>query len=194
MVTAQRAEPYSLTEFIEDIEAARREETEPAKIVERVSACLRELLKKPDFLRDDQKEVSADGKSQSSLLYLAPDGKLSVRAVVFPEGKPTPIHDHLTWGMVGVYEGAEREGRFERVDDGSREGYADLKDLGKTIYQPGQVTSFVPPHDIHTVEAVSPVKSVSIHIYGEDMEKLDRHQFNIETGEILPFRSRPAKR
>ncbi|HEX2173818.1 MAG TPA: cysteine dioxygenase family protein, partial [Dehalococcoidia bacterium] len=160
MVTTPRAEAYNLTEFIADLEAAKREETDTEKLVERIKACLQELLKKPDFLREDQKAVATDGKSQSSLLYLAPDGKLSVRAVVFPEGKPTPIHDHLTWGMVGVYEGQEREGRYQRVDDGSREGYAQLIDLGKTIYQPGQVTSFIPPNDIHTVEAVSPVKSV----------------------------------
>ena len=194
MVTAQRAEPYTLAEFLNDVQAVVREESEPAAIVARVESCLRELLKQPDVLTEEQMAVGTDGKSSGSTLYRAPDDTLTVRAVVFPEGKPTPVHDHLTWGMVGVYQGVERETRYRRVDDGSREGYADVVEIGATDYPVGEVTTFIPPNDIHRVEAVSPVKSVSIHIYGRDMEMLDRHQFDLETGQILPFKSRPGKR
>ncbi len=194
MVTAQRAEPYGLAEFLDDLKAAVKEESEPAATVARVEACLRELLKRPDFLTEEQMQVGADGKSAASSLYKAPDGSLTVRAVVFPEGKPTPVHDHLTWGMVGVYQGVERETRYRRVDDGSREGYAEIVEIGPAEYEPGQVTAFVPPDDIHRVEAVSPVKSVSIHVYGTDIEELDRHKFDLATGKILPFKTGPAKR
>jgi 3-mercaptopropionate dioxygenase len=194
MVTAQRAEPYGLAEFLDDLKAAVKEESDPAATVARVEACLRELLKRPDFLTEEQMQVGADGKSAASSLYKAPNGSLTVRAVVFPEGKPTPVHDHLTWGMVGVYQGVERETRYRRVDDGSREGYAEIVEIAATDYPAGEVTTFIPPNDIHRVEAVSPVKSVSIHIYGTDMEALDRHRFDLATGQILPFRSQPAKR
>ena len=194
MVTAPKAQPYELTNFIDDLEAAVREESDPAAIVARVEPRLRELLKHPDLLTEDQKQVSSDGQSNASHLYKSPNGNLTVRAVVFPEGKPTPVHDHLTWGMVGVYEGVERENRYHRIDDGSRAGYAELVHDSVTDYPAGQVTTFVPPNDIHTVEAVSPVKSVSIHVYGTDIESLDRHRFDLATGQILPFKSKPAKR
>src|SRR5919199_478792 len=103
MVTAPKAQPYELTNLIED-----------------------------------QKQVSSDGQSNASHLYKSPNGNLTVRAVVFPEGKPTPVHDHLTWGMVGVYEGVERENRYHRIDDGSRAGYAELVHDSVTDYPAGQ--------------------------------------------------------
>ena len=196
MVTAPKAGPYGLKEFIADLEAAAREETDQAAIVGRVKPCLEELLKRPDFLTEDQKQLDPanPGQNARTVLYKAPDEALSVLAVVYPEGRPTPVHDHLTWGMVGVYEGRERETKYRRVNDGSREGYAEIVEIGPAEYEPGQVTAFVPPDDIHRVEAVSPVKSVSIHVYGTDIEELDRHKFDLATGKILPFKTGPAKR
>lgn len=190
MVT-QQTKAYTVDEFISDLQTIVHEETEPAQIIARAEPRLRELLKNPNFLTEEQKQVAADGKSTGTYLHQAPN--LSVRAVVFPEGKPTPVHDHLTWGMVGVYEGAEREEKFDRRDDGSRPGYADLQKVSETVYQPGEVTTFYPPNDIHTVMAVSSTKSVSVHVYGEDMEALDRHQFDLATGEVKPFKTRTSK-
>ena len=196
VVTMPKAGPYSLKDFIADLEAAAREESDQSAIVDRVKPCLEELLKHRSFLTDDQRQLDPanPGQNGRTVLYKAPDGTLSVLAVVFPEGKPTPVHDHLTWGMVGVYEGRERETKYRRVDDGSREDYAEIVEIGPAEYEPGQVTAFVPPDDIHRVEAVSSVKSVSIHVYGTDIEELDRHKFDLATGRILPFKTGPAKR
>jgi predicted metal-dependent enzyme (double-stranded beta helix superfamily) len=40
------------------------------------------------------------------LLYRAGDGSLSLFSLVVPPGSETPIHDHLAWGLVGLYRGA----------------------------------------------------------------------------------------
>ena len=196
VVTMPKAGPYALKDFIADMEAAAQEESDQSAIVDRVKPCLEELLKHRSFLTDDQRQLDPanPGQNGRTVLYKAPDGTLSVLAVVFPEGKPTPVHDHLTWGMVGVYEGGERETKYRRVDDGSREDYAEIVEIGPAEYEPGQVTAFVPPDDIHRVEAVSSVKSVSIHVYGTDIGELDRHKFDLATGRILPFKTGPAKR
>ena len=43
---------------------------------------------------------------------------LLVYGVVFRKGRPTPVHDHVTWGLIGVYSGEQRTSRYYRRDDG----------------------------------------------------------------------------
>ena len=43
------------------------------------------------------------------LLYRAGDGSLSLFSLVVPPGAETPIHDHLAWGLVGLYRGTQDE-------------------------------------------------------------------------------------
>ena len=57
------------------------------------------------------------------LLYRAGDGSLSLFSLVVPSGSATPVHDHLAWGLVGLYRGtqdeevfAEADGRLELVE------------------------------------------------------------------------------
>ena len=42
-------------------------------------------------------------------LYRAEDGSLCLFSLVIPPGAQTPIHDHLAWGMIGVYRGIQYE-------------------------------------------------------------------------------------
>ena len=41
-------------------------------------------------------------------------------------GAQTPVHDHLAWGLVGLYRGTQDEDVFTRTDDGSSEDEASL--------------------------------------------------------------------
>ena len=43
------------------------------------------------------------------LLYRAGDGSLCLFSLVVPPGAETPIHDHLAWGLVGLYAGTQEE-------------------------------------------------------------------------------------
>jgi 3-mercaptopropionate dioxygenase len=40
-------------------------------------------------------------------LYRAEDGSLCLFSLVIPAGSQTPIHDHLAWGLIGVYRGVQ---------------------------------------------------------------------------------------
>ena len=60
------------------------------------------------------------------LLYRAGDGSLALSALVVPPGAQTPVHDHLAWGLVGLYRGTQDEDVFTRTDDGSVEDEASL--------------------------------------------------------------------
>ena len=43
------------------------------------------------------------------LLYRADDASLSLFSLVVPSSAETPIHDHLAWGLVGLYRGTQDE-------------------------------------------------------------------------------------
>ena len=54
------------------------------------------------------------------LLYRSGEGDLSLSSLVVPPGAVTPVHDHLAWGLVGLYAGEQDEQVYRR-----RDGYAD---------------------------------------------------------------------
>ena len=54
------------------------------------------------------------------LLFRAGDGSLSLFALVVPSCSATPVHDHLAWGLVGLYRGAQDEEIYETADGGLR--------------------------------------------------------------------------
>src|SRR5439155_18302485 len=54
-------------------------------------------------------------------LYRAEDGSLTLFSLVIPAGAETPVHDHLAWGLIGVYRGRQHETIYRRLDDGSDE-------------------------------------------------------------------------
>src|SRR5262245_4967904 len=51
-------------------------------------------------------------------LYRAEDGSLTLFSLVIPAGAETPVHDHLAWGLIGVYRGRQHETVYRRLDDG----------------------------------------------------------------------------
>ena len=51
-------------------------------------------------------------------LYRAEDGSLCLFSLVVPVGAATPVHDHLAWGLVGIYRGRQDETVYRRLDDG----------------------------------------------------------------------------
>jgi predicted metal-dependent enzyme (double-stranded beta helix superfamily) len=104
------------------------------------------------------------------LLHVSPCRRLSIVALVWLPGQRTPIHDHVSWCVVGVYEGRERETRYRAVE---RDGERCLEEVGSVDARPGHVEVIVPSvEDIHCVTAVGEGPTISIHVYGADIERL----------------------
>src|SRR5215212_12269195 len=122
--------------FISD---AERLVDDPHAIGER----LEPLLAADGWLAPQHRRGSADGYSQH-ILHVSPTRRLSVVALVWLPGQRTPIHDHVSWCVVGVYRGVERETQFSEELVPTRTVYA----------RPGHVEVLVPPtQNIHLVEA-----------------------------------------
>src|SRR3954447_3828075 len=77
---------------------------------------------RPDFarLRADADWLDAESQRDAPqsgmgggigqwLLFRAADRSLTLFSLVVPAGAQTPVHDHLAWGLVGLYRGTQDE-------------------------------------------------------------------------------------
>ena len=103
------------------------------------------------------------------LLFRAGDGSLSLFSLVVPPGEQTPVHDHLAWGLIGLYRGEQEEDVFDADEDGIR------LDRTQSVLPGGLYKLFPPRDDVHRVRTVSAVPSVSIHLLTNDTGCVLRH-------------------
>ncbi|MFE3866236.1 hypothetical protein ACFXPT_38440 [Streptomyces goshikiensis] len=136
----------------------------------RVAGILEGFLRYPDLLTGGQMEADLRAYRQHAL-YTAPAGGFSVVALVRLPGQRTPIHDHVSWCVVGTYIGAEEETRY-RLDSAYGQTTPVLAPLDIATIPAGTVTYLVPPGDIHHVRNATSGKVISIHVYGADISVL----------------------
>jgi 3-mercaptopropionate dioxygenase len=123
-------------------------------------------------------------------LYRAQDGSLCLFSLVVPAGAATPVHDHLAWGLVGIYRGRQDETVYRRLDDGSDPAQARLEVSKRQQLGRGEFYALLPPaDDIHYVTTISETPSISIHLLANDTACVWRHRFEPATGVVTPFRS-----
>lgn len=141
------------------------------------------------YAQPDVKSGMGGGIGQYAL-YRAADRSLCLFSLVIPPGSRTPVHDHLAWGLVGIYRGQQDETIYRRVDDGSEEGRARLEVQTQQRLSAGEFYALLPPQDdIHYVETVSQVPSISIHLLANDTACVWRHKFEPEAERVTAFRS-----
>jgi 3-mercaptopropionate dioxygenase len=145
------------------------------------------LLADPDWLpgeyQQDAPESGMGGGIGQWLLFRAGDRSLSLFSLVVPAAAETPVHDHLAWGLVGLYRGAQDEEIFAAAPDG-------LRLVERRPLRPGDLYELIPPQDdIHRVRTTSPLTSVSIHLLTNDTGCVWRHAYEPGSTAVRPFRS-----
>lgn len=98
---------------------------------------------------------------------------LTVQNVTFTPGTISPIHNHGTWGVIGIVQGQEKHTFWQRTE-GDR-----LEVTGQKTFGSGEIISFM-PGAIHQVEAIGDQPVHSFHIYG-DTQPRARFEFDSVT-------------
>ena len=179
------------------IDETRRLTTEISDTKQRVEAlrpAFAKLLAANDWLPKEYSEADLKSGMGGGIgqyaLYRAEDGSLCLFSLVIPAGAQTPIHDHLAWGLIGVYRGVQDETVYRRTDDGRDESQAKLEIARQQTVKHGEFYTLLPPlDDIHYVKTVSETASVSIHLLANDTGCIVRHRFDAAHGTVTPFRS-----
>jgi predicted metal-dependent enzyme (double-stranded beta helix superfamily) len=176
-----------IREFIEAVRRQIHDATSPQEACGLIEPLFIGLLADRSWLPVRFQEPAADsgmgGGIGQWLLFRAADRALSLFSLVVPPGGMTPVHDHLAWGLVGLYAGNQDE-EFYRPGNGR------LQLERRRPLSPGGFYALLPPrNDVHRVRTTSAVTSVSIHLLANDTGCVLRHTYDEETGEARPFRS-----
>jgi len=174
-------------EFVTGVRETIAASGSPADACDAIRPRFAELLADDEWLPARYQAADPDsgmgGGIGQWLLFRAADRSLSLFSLVVPPGSETPVHDHLAWGLVGLYEGTQDEEIYAE-----RTGALEL--LESRSLRPGDFYELIPPRDdIHRVRTTSAETSVSIHLLTNDTGCVWRHTFDPESGRREPFRS-----
>ena len=174
-------------DFIDEVRSVIAHTGSPAEACERIRPSFATLLADDEWLPHEFREPAPESGMGGGIgqwsLYRAGDGSLSLFSLVVPPEAETPVHDHLAWGLVGLYRGTQDEEIYARDADG-------LELVERRALAPGDFYVLIPPRDdIHGVRTTSPETSVSIHLLTNDTGCVWRHAYDPDTGAARPFRS-----
>jgi predicted metal-dependent enzyme (double-stranded beta helix superfamily) len=173
--------------FVTETRSIVEQSLAPAAACELIRPRFAELLAAdgwlPERFQEPAPESGMGGGIGQWLLFRAGDASLSLFSLVVPAGAETPVHDHLAWGLVGLYRGTQDEEIYALRGD-------ELELAERRSLAPGDFYALIPPHDdIHRVRTTSTTASVSIHLLTNDTGCVWRHAYDPATSEVRPFRS-----
>lgn len=173
----------ALRQFIARARALFAAEPDVGRRWERLKPILRELLSDPDFAAHAagwpicvQRE-----RAENLLFYEDPQFGFVINGLVKAPRSRTQVHDHAhNWTLYGVLSGREVIERYERLDDGSRPGYAEVREVGRFEARRGDV-DLVRPWQIHA-EASGEERTVAVIVRSEKAGGFLQGRYDPATG------------
>jgi predicted metal-dependent enzyme (double-stranded beta helix superfamily) len=157
----------AFAKFIADLRAIWAAESDDGGRMHKAKPLLEQLVMDGTLRAHSAAWPSTEGR-KNLLLYVDPDYHFVINAVVRMPGRSGSIHDHAdAWVLYGVLDGTESLERFDRVDDGRRAGYAEVKLSSVSTGSQGKV-DLVPPRAIHA-EQGGPTRSVAIIVRSQKL-------------------------
>jgi predicted metal-dependent enzyme (double-stranded beta helix superfamily) len=158
--------------FVAKTRALFAQESDPEERWTQMDPILAELLADPDIIEASKKWPDCtfkEGRVENLLFYEDPDFKFAVNGLVVNAtgyGTNAIIHDHAhIYTLYGVLDGTQNIHRYERLDDRSKPGYAEIRPTWESKCAPGQI-DLVRPYEIHT-ETSTGDRAVAIIVRSE---------------------------
>lgn len=174
----------ALQSFIDDLRAIWASDSDIGSCMEKAKPVLEKLVQNQELQARSLDWPSTEGR-KNLLLYVDEQYEFAVNAVVRVPGRKGSVHDHAhAWVLYGVLCGTESLERYERIDDRSREDFAQVRMTSVSVGSPGKV-DLVPPFDIHA-EQGGPTRSVAIILRSTKLGDITQRQYDAVTGEVRP--------
>ncbi len=133
----------------------------------------------------------AGGHSTIYRLTEDDDHSFAMFAVAQRKGNMAPPHDHTTWAMIAGVEGVEVNRFYERLDDGSVSGRAQIRETREEAIEKGTGVALM-PDDIHSIHCLCDEPTLALHFYGRSIAHLpERKKFNMANGTYSHFHGQP---
>ncbi|MFS0576400.1 hypothetical protein AB1K83_12245 [Sporosarcina sp. 179-K 3D1 HS] len=168
-----------LRSFIEDIESIINENNTEQVTTQKVSDFMKVLLEDDSIIPPNYK-IPNPNKYTLFPVYIDPRNRFCIASAVWDVGQSTPIHDHGTWGVIGIVQGEELEIHYEMDSDNK------LVPVSERIFAKGDTAvCCTSDRDLHKVQCISPIPCVGIHVYGGNIGVIERHMYDTQTGEKM---------
>jgi predicted metal-dependent enzyme (double-stranded beta helix superfamily) len=176
-MTDAMSDSYSLDQYVHDLRTITAQESNPITITDRVAPLAKKFAQTPGWLRPEHRECDMEQGFGVHLLHEELNHDLAVFLVSWLPNRGTTPHNHKTWAVVVGMEGREREVNWDRLDDGAKPGYADLRRGVERVMTAGDI-ALCYPEDIHSVWNVGSDISMSLHTYGRHINYTGRSEFD----------------
>ncbi len=142
---------YSIRAFIADAKQILADGIALEQKKMAIGERLRLLSQRDDLIRYGAPMGPTDGCTGVYLLWREPP-HIGLILAQFDHGYMSPVHEHGNFWVVACgYRGRDRWDMYERLDDGSRPGYADLRLVDQIVIPPGTPAWMrEPPRAIHS--------------------------------------------
>ena len=181
---------YSVKGLVADLRELKRQALDDDAMIREVPDLAKRLvLMKHNWLRSHMC-VPNDGPDASAAihrLHEEPDHSLGIFVVTWLPGDETPPHDHGTWAVIAGLDGHETNYWWQRVDDGSVAGYADVRRAGQSRIDSSTIVA-MPGGAIHSLHNDSDAVSVTLHLYGINVDYTDRCKYDPARHTLAPYR------
>ncbi|MEE9392167.1 MAG: cysteine dioxygenase family protein [Planctomycetota bacterium] len=136
----------------------------PADVVREIVPLKKRLLENADICPEFFHRGLDDVPYTRNLLYADPEGRFTVVAIVWGAAKGSPVHDHQTWGVVGVLKET-----IDIIDYDAPSPDGSLSERSRCTAAAGEVLEIVPPreHNIHRMANSCSTPCLTIHTYGD---------------------------
>lgn len=167
---------YNFSNFCSDLEKIIDNSDSYQTVINRGADIMRQLLNNKDLIHSDQIEAIHNGDLDHNV-YKSDKNKFIVQIFTWSPGSETPIHDHdNTWALMGIYQNGLRVAEFSFNNN-------DLKETQNYFANEGGVCYLIPPEEIHHVSNPTDELSVSIHVYGKNIDEYNI--YDLENGKVI---------
>ena len=189
-VAADATRHPAVEAFVVALRAARAAGGDERDMLARVAPlCAGLAARRGEWLHAAMCRPDPDQGFSLHVLHEESDHALAVFVVTWLPGRSTMPHDHGTWAVIAGLEGVERNALWERVDDRSRPGHAELRRTGERSVGPGELI-LLPEGSIHSVVNDTDAVTVSLHAYGRHVNYNARSQFDPDARTESPYQVR----
>lgn len=154
-----------------------------AKQLDRIKTALTKLSDRTELWEEgDFPDPNLEEKQNRFQIAQDAETGLTLYLNVMRPGKRIPPHNHTTWACIAAVKGAETNTLYDRLDDRSVPGKAELRESAVIELKPGNALALL-PDDIHSVEIVGDAVIRHLHFYGRPLETLTgRISYDLEAG------------
>lgn len=176
--------------FIHDVKQILVASPKQDDVLERIAERMRKLVADPS-IRNWQEEPVGNIHSgqQPGPLYQDESG-LTLMHARFGSESMTPIHNHHSWAIVGVYRGRDLYQKWRRIDAGNAAGDAQVELIEERVLEPGDVVIVpAPPQDIHAQQGWAGEAAYELVLFGTNPAGKPRLYFDPAQG--IAFTAQP---